>query len=129
MMPAHPAGVTASPRRRRMSWLPVLCAGLLLMVAARFFFDIDQGQIWRKQVNYIDRQKGFGYAVVGRFGAMSFPAVVVDRADEVGGIAFTDPRGQKHQYANFDGYRLKAVTFQPLDGNRRRFVMVLRRAV
>jgi len=128
-MPPHPDRQSLPPPRKRTSWLLLLCAGLLLMATARLFFDIDQGQLWRKHANYTDRQKGFGYAVVGRFGGMSFPAVIVGRADDVGGIAFTDPQGQKRRYSNFNGYRLKAVTFQPIDGKRQPFVMVLRRTV
>ena len=110
-------------------WLALLALGFAILFVGRQFVDTDRGQVWRKPANYAARQVDFGYAVVGRLGQPSFPAVITDRLDGRGEIAFTDTRGQKRRYRGFEGYDLKVVTFLPLDSERKPFMLVLRRAV
>lgn len=104
-----------------------LCLALLALALWRGWSDVDRGQVWRKESNYLERQQGFGYQVVGRFGRRQWPAVVIDRVDGVDGVAFTAPSGRRHEYRGFHGMELKAITFRPLLEQGHPFVVVLRR--
>lgn len=109
--------------------LPVLSAcALVALVALRLAADIDRGQVWLESAAYLERQQGFGYAVIGRFGQQHFPAVIIARRDGSGELRFLDIRGLRRHYHGFSGYDLKVVTFQPLNPNRAPFMVVLRRS-
>lgn len=104
-----------------------LCFALATLALWRSWSDIDRGQVWRKESNYLERQRELGYQVVGRFGRRQWPAVVTDRVDGIDGVTFTAPTGRRHEYRGFHGMELKAVTFRPLLEQDRPFVVVLRR--
>lgn len=119
-------GLAARPLAGRL--FALFCLGFAALFVGRQLLDVDLWQFWRKPGSYAERQKGFGYSVVGRFGQQRFPAVVIDRVDGRGGVVFTDPRGQSHTYSGFEGQHLKAVTFQPIHAKDKPFTIVMRRA-
>jgi hypothetical protein len=107
--------------------LAALCLALLALTLWRGWSDVDRGQVWRKEANYLERQRTFGYQVVGRFGKRQWPALVTDRIDGVDGVAFIGLDGRRREYRGFHGMQLKVVTFRPLLDQGRPFIVVLRR--
>ena len=107
--------------------IAALGLALLLLTVWRGWSDVDRGQVWRVEANYLERQRAFGYQVVGRLGRRQWPAVVTDRVDGVGSVTFTGLNGRRHEYRGFVDMELKAVTFRPLFDQDRPFIVVLRR--
>ncbi len=109
----------------RSHWLhgiAVLAAGIAIFALVGYG---DVGTIYGSLADFDKRQRARDFVIVGRFGKLAWPAVVVDGETGQGGVDFSTPNGQRHQYRNFEG-RMKALTLASGFGLDQRFVIVLR---
>jgi hypothetical protein len=108
-------------RRRRKAAVGAAAALALLGYAAA---DTDRLSLYTSERALVERQGARGMVVVGRFGAMRWPALVVDRSDGEREVTFIAPNGQRHSYGGFQG-RMKALELRSGAGREARFIVVL----
>lgn len=109
-----------TPRRQR--WSLALLFGLV-MVLTWPLIDADRFRVYGSRAALIAGQKEQGFVLVGSFGRPDWPAVVVGRAAERGGLSFVTADGQPHRYQGFAG-PLKVLHFRAGLGGGKAFSLV-----
>lgn len=108
-----------SGRRR---WL--LGAGMLLLLSlVAFLADSDRGSVYGNRSELLKAQKNQGYVLVGSFGRLDWPAIVVGGDRGQGGVDFVTADGQPHQYRGFSG-PMKALHLRAGLIGSKRFTLV-----
>lgn len=112
-----------TPRHQR--WRLVLLV-LLALLLAWPWLDAERFRFYGSRSALIDGQKQQGYVLVGTLGRPDWPAVVVGRVADRGGVSFVTADGQPHQYQGFSG-PMKALHLRAGLGGGKAFTLVFHR--